>query len=131
MTAYTNKKHVVRAALESIAYQIRDVLEIMREDTGFTPQSIYSDGGPTANRFLMQFTADMLGLELKVADIPNVSPLGAALSGALGMGVYSSFDELTTLPRKYTSYRPSMNDSEVNRYYEGWKRAVAQVLYVP
>ncbi len=128
MTAHSNKCHVVRAALESIAYQVRDVLDMMKADAGITLQSIYADGGATANRFLMQFTADIAGLDLMVNDMPGLSPLGAALSGASGMGVYSSLDDLAGLPRDYAAYQPAMEAKKVEKYFNGWKQAVAMVL---
>ncbi len=128
MTAHSNKKHVVRAALESIAYQIRDALDMMKKDAGVSLKSIHGDGGVTANGFVMQFTADMLGLELKVSDIPEFSPLGAALSGTLGIGVHGSLADIAALPRKLTCYQPAMAPEKVEKYFRGWKRAVARVL---
>jgi glycerol kinase len=70
MTSYTRKEHIVRAALEAIGYQIRDVLEMMRSGSQIAPRVLYADGGPTRNTFLMQFTADITGLELRVAEVP-------------------------------------------------------------
>jgi glycerol kinase len=128
MTAHTNRKHVVRAALESIAYQIRDVLDMMKDATGLSLQSVHADGGATANRFLMQFIADMIGLELRVSDTPELSPLGAALSGSLGMGVHASLDELASLPGEFTAYARAMDARQVEEHYSGWKQAVARVL---
>ena len=69
MSAHSRKEHIVRAALESIAYQIRDVLEMMRFNGGAVPRVLFADGGPTCNEFLMQFTADILRLELIVAEM--------------------------------------------------------------
>ena len=128
MTAHSTRRHVVRAALESIAYQLRDALDMMQRDAGIQLRSIHADGGATRNRFLMQFTADMLGLEVKAADTADLSPLGAALSGAIGMGVYHSLDELTALPHPVTSYKPAMAPELVEKYYRGWQEAVRRVL---
>lgn len=128
MTAHTTKRHVVRAALESISYQVRDALEMMKDDAGVALQRIQADGGATANRFLMQFTADMLGLEVRASNVPDLSPLGAALAGALGMGVYASLADLAGLTRESTVYRPQMAPSDALNLYEGWKAAVERVL---
>ena len=88
MTAHTQKEHIVRAAQESIAYQIRDVLDMMRADAKVKLQSLHADGGPTRNTFLMQFTADLTGTEIKVAEVAESSAWGAAMNGLLGLGVY-------------------------------------------
>jgi glycerol kinase len=128
LTAHSTKNHVVRASLESIAYQIRDALDMMRDEADVALKSIHADGGATANRFLMQFTADMLGLELRASEVPEFSPLGAALSGALGMGVYGSLDELTDLAFESTSYTATTDRAVAEEYYGGWMEAVRRVL---
>jgi glycerol kinase len=128
LTAFTRKEHVVRAALESIAYQIRDVLDMMREEAGVAASVLHADGGPTRNKFLMQFVADMTGLELAVSDVPESSAWGAAMAGLLGLGVYDSFNDLAALPRTTTTYRPQMPREDVDRFYSGWQAAVQRVL---
>jgi glycerol kinase len=128
LTAHSNRNHVVRAAEESIAYQLRDVMEMMKSDAGVALRCIYADGGPTADQFLMQFTADMLGLELRVANIPDCSPLGAVLAGMLGQGLLSDLDQLNSLPREFATFRPAMSADLVERNYAGWKLAVNRVL---
>jgi glycerol kinase len=128
MTAHANRNHLIRAALESIAYQIRDVLDMMRQRAGLDLRTVNADGGATRNTFLMQFIADMTGLEIAAARIAECSPLGAALAGAVGMGLHSSVDALASLPRDVTTYRPQMPREQVERLYDGWQRAVKQVL---
>jgi glycerol kinase len=128
MTAHSNRNHIIRAALESIAYQLRDVLDSMKSRAGVELRTINADGGATRNAFLMQFIADVTGLDVTVAQMPDCSSLGAAMAGALGMGAYTSFDELAALPRKVVTYRPRMAAAEVEKLLAGWKRAVAQVL---
>ena len=128
LTAHSGREHVVRAALESIAYQLRDVLEMMRDRAGVDLRAIHADGGATANRFLMRFTADVVGLEVKVAEIAACSSLGAAMAGALGMGLYDMPEQLAALPRQSTSYTPAMPAAQADRYYAGWKRAVRGVI---
>src|SRR4029434_2664096 len=106
MTAQTNRNHVIRAALESIAYQLSDVLQMMNASAGAGGElkTINADGGATRNRFLMQFIADLTGLEVNAAQMPDCSPLGAALAGMLGTRMHASMDELVKLPRQVVSY---------------------------
>jgi glycerol kinase len=128
MTAFTKKKQIVRAALESIAYQVRDVLDMMHADSKITLQNLHADGGPTRNRFLMQFTADMTGVQLKVSEVAESSAWGAAMNGLLGLGVYRSLNELAAMPRTARSFRPQMKAAEVKRLHDGWLAAVRRVL---
>ena len=128
MTAHTNRNQIVRAALESIAYQLRDVLDMMRSQAQVELRTINADGGATRNKFLMQFIADITGLEVSVSQNPDCSPLGAAMVGMLGMGICHSLDELSKLPREVVTYRPSMPADQVAQLYAGWTRAVKQVL---
>jgi glycerol kinase len=128
LSAHSDRRHVARAALESIAYQLRDVLEALRAEAGVPMRELRGDGGPTVNRFLMQFTADLVGVELRIAGLPNGSALGAALAGLLGMGAYKSLAEVAAAPHDDMVYRPSMPADDVQRLYAGWQRAVRQVL---
>jgi len=128
MTAHANRNHIIRAALESIAYQIRDALEAMNSSANVALKTINADGGATRNAFLMQFIADITGLEVTAARIAECSPLGAAMAGMLGAGVYKSFEELANLPREVVTYRPRMAREEVAKLCAGWNRAVRQVL---
>lgn len=128
MTAHTNKAHVVRAALESISYQIRDVLDMMRADAKVKLQNLHADGGPTRNKFLMQFTADLTRTEIKVAEVAESSAWGAAMNGLLGLGIYKSLADLEKLPRPQTVFRPKMVATEVARLHAGWQAAVKRVL---
>jgi glycerol kinase len=128
MTAFTTKEHVVRAALESIAYQIRDVLEMMRMQGGTALETLYADGGPTCNEFLMQFTADILQLELIVADVPESSARGAAMSAMLGKGLVVSLAELAAMHQAVRRYKPKTDAAVAERLYSGWQTAVKRVL---
>jgi len=128
LTAFTRKEHVVRAALESIAYQIRDVLDMMRAETGLAARTLRADGGPTRNAFLMQFTADLTRLTLEVSDVAESSAWGAAMAGLLGLGVYGALDELVALPRATRLYEPQMSCATAEHLYAGWKTAVKRVL---
>jgi glycerol kinase len=128
LTAHSTRAHIVRAALEAIAYQIRDVLEMMRSDAGVVPQVLHGDGGPTRNEFLMQFTADMTGVELVVSDVPESSALGAAMAAMVGTGQVKSLDVLAAAPRTTRSYRPAMSRDQADQLYADWKSAVQRVL---
>jgi glycerol kinase len=128
MTAHTTRAHVVRAALESVAYQVRDVLEMMRAGAGVAPRGILGDGGATANRFLMQSVADICGLELGASNVAELSALGAAWSGMLGAGLQPSIEAIAGLPRETTHYRPQMDAARAGRLHAGWKDAVRRVL---
>jgi len=128
LTPSSTRAHVVRAALESIAYQVRDVLTLMAQDAGIPLQMVQGDGGVVANRFLMQFTADMIGLRLRASALPELSALGAVFSGLLGLGIYTSLDELAALPARFDDYHPALDAATVERFYAGWQRAVQRVL---
>lgn len=128
LSAHSTRNHVVRAAEESIAYQLRDVLQMMNGDAEVALQAIRADGGPTRDGFLMQFTADLLGIELQVAALPDCSALGAAMSGMLGSGLRSGLEELAMLPRETTTYRPQMAEAVVQSNVAGWKDALRGVL---
>ena len=124
MTASTTKEHVVRAALEAIAYQIRDAVLMMRRDTEVDIRSIRADGGATANRFLTQFLADILQVEVEVSNFPDLSALGAAFAGLIGCGSFSDLSALALLRRKADTLRPGMDAVTVAKNCEGWQRAV-------
>ena len=128
LTSFTRREHLVRAAEEAIAYQIRDVLEMMRNDSNVRLQTLHADGGPTRDRFLMRFTADIAGVELKVSEVPESSAWGAAMNGLLGLGLHKSLNELALLPRASESFHPEMKPELVEGNYAGWKQAVNQVL---
>ena len=128
MTAHSNKAHVVRAALEAIAYQIRDVLDMMRADAKVKLQSLHADGGPTRNKFLMQFTADVTRTEIKATDVAESSAWGTAMSGMLGLGICKSLADLEKLPFQQTRFQPRMKPAEVEKLLSGWRSAVKRVL---
>lgn len=128
MTAHSRREHIVRAALESIAYQIRDVLEMMRHDTGVTPRLVHVDGGPTRNEFLMQFTADVTGVELAASEVSESSALGAAMAARIGLGQVDSLADLAAMPRSDRRYYPTAERAQVDEWYRGWQAAVKRVL---
>lgn len=128
MTAHTQKAHIVRAAQEAIAYQIRDVLDMMRADSKIQLKHLHADGGPTKNKFLMQFTADLTGAQLVVSEVAESSAWGAAMNGLLGLGVHPSLKALAAIPQVTKSYRPKMKTDAVKKNHAGWLAAVKRVL---
>lgn len=122
----TGKKEIVKAALDCIAYQITDILEAMEQDSGIRLERLCADGGPTANKYLMQFQSDMAGLSVMVPDAEEMSGIGAAYLAGIAMGVFSkekAFDKL-----HYLSYHPDMDKKRRDRLYCGWKDAVERVI---
>jgi glycerol kinase len=101
---------------------------MMRAGAKVKLQRLYADGGPTRNRFLMQFTADLTRTEIKVADVAESSAWGAAMNGLLGLGLCRSLDELAALPRKAKSFKPRMSRAMANQLHAGWLAAVKRVL---
>ncbi len=128
LTAFTRREHIVRAALASIAYQIRDILDMLQSGSKTKLRLLHADGGPTRNAFLMQFTADITGVALNVAERPDASAWGAALNGLLGCGVYAGLAELARLPAKSKRFQRRMKPAAVNQLYAGWQQAVKRVL---
>ncbi len=127
MTFGTTKNHIVRAALESIPYQIKDVINAMREDMGSDLISISINGGLSKNKFVMQFLVDLLAVPLNQQSNPDVSALGAAYLSGLKSGVYKSIVQLKELNEsRSTSLQPRLGNETVLKGYEGWKGLVAE-----
>jgi glycerol kinase len=131
MTPSTTRAHVVRAALESIGYIVTDVLKAMGEDAGVTLSVVNADGGAVRNAFLMQFVADMNRLTVRAAQTPELSALGAVFSGALGLQIYASLEELQEIPFSFAEYTAALDPAQANDLFAGWQTAVQQVLYQP
>jgi glycerol kinase len=127
MSGYTRREHVVRAALESIAYQVADVVGAFAE-CGAPVKSLRVDGGPTRNGLLMQTVADMSRCELQATDATNLSALGAAMAGMLGLGMSQSLADLARLPRGGRTYTPATTEADAQLALAGWRDAVRRVL---
>ena len=128
LTRGTGKDHVVRAALESMAYQTADVLLAMQEETGLPLRSLCVDGGASQNGFLLQFQADLLGIPLLRPACVETTAFGAAALAGLAVGVYESLDELRAIRRIDREFCPTMTAEERERLYSGWKDAVRRSL---
>lgn len=127
LTRGANSNHIIRATLESIAYQTRDVLEAMQNDAGTRLQSLRVDGGAVANNFLMQFQSDILGTRVERPEVKEVTALGAAYLAGLAVGFWSDLEEVSTKSVVEREFRPSIETTERNYRYAGWKRAVNRV----
>ena len=127
LTFATTKAHVLRAALESIAYQIRDLVDVMVRATGGRLSEICADGGPTKNQFLMQFQADMLNTPVVCTEVDDASALGAVIMNGFARGIWKSFDEVIPL-RKVTQVIQPHSDPQKEKFYEGWRKAVKHLI---
>jgi len=128
LTRAANKAHVVRAALESIAYQTRELVEAMEADSGAALKELRVDGGAAANDFLMQFQADILGVPVVRPAYLETTALGAAYLAGLASGVWSGTDELEQFWKVDRKFEPSMDESRRANLYAGWKSAVERAL---
>jgi glycerol kinase len=124
LTRGTTREHLVRATLESIAYQTRDVVETMHEEAGLDIPLLRVDGGASANAFLMQFQADILGVPIQVAAVTETTALGAAYLAGLAVGLWENTTELQQLWRAARTYEPGMSADQREALYTDWKRAV-------
>jgi glycerol kinase len=127
LTRGVTADHLVRAALESLAYQTRDVLEAMVADSGKRLRILRVDGGATANDFLMQFQADLLGVRVERPKVIETTAAGAAFLAGLGAGIWKSGADVERVRRVDRVFEPSMSASARGRLYDGWKAAVARV----
>lgn len=124
MTLGTTKAHIVRATLESLAYQTSDVLNAMEEDAGQSLKALRVDGGAAANDLLMQFQADMLDVPVERPSVIETTALGAAYLAGLAVGYWDSLDELRAAWNLDQRFEPAMEDEERNSRYTGWHEAV-------
>ncbi|MCL6516735.1 glycerol kinase GlpK [Alicyclobacillus sp.] len=128
LTRGTGREHLVRATLESIAYQSRDVLEAMTLDAGVRLSALRADGGASANGFLMQFQADLLGVPVEVPACAETTALGAAYLAGLAVGYWESREDIAKNRALAARYVPGMAEDERDRLYAGWKDAVARTI---
>lgn len=128
LTRGTKREHIVRATLESIAYQTRDVLEAMEEDSGITLKSLKVDGGAAANNFLMGFQADILGVPVRRPKVLETTALGAAYLAGLAVGVWKNQEEIRSKWAVDREFGCQMSNEERERKYKGWKKAVQRSM---
>ena len=124
LTRGTNKSQFVRAALEAIAYQCKDVVEVMQKETNQTIKNLKVDGGATKNGYLMQFQSDILHTVIKLPKCLETTALGAAYMAGLESGYYANLESIKKIHEYQAIYNPKMSKKEINRLYEGWKTAI-------
>ncbi len=128
LTRDTTRADVVRAALDGIAYQVRDVIVAMESDTGRALKELRVDGGAAANPYLMQFQADILGKPVRRPKALETTALGAAVLAGMASGAWKSRDDLAVLGKGADLFRPKMRPAEREQLLGGWRDAVARVL---
>ncbi len=124
ITRGTNKNHIVRAVLESLAYQTRDVIECMAGDSDIRIKELKVDGGASANNFLMQFQADIVGVDVVRPKIIESTARGAAFLAGLAVGFWNKKEELIEINKRDRVFHPGIDETRRDLLYSGWKRAV-------
>ena len=127
LTRGANRNHIIRAALESIAYQSKDVLHAMEEDAGYKIKSLKVDGGASKNEFLMQFQSNLIDTQVTRPIISETTALGAAYLAGLAVGYWKDKEEIAKSWYASEVYEPKFDDAERERLYAGWKKAVSRV----
>ena len=128
LTRGANRAHLVRATLESIAYQVKDVLNAMQEDSGLKLKDLRDDGGASSNNFLMQFQSDILDVNIDRPKVVETTALGAAYLAGLAVEFYNNKDEIKKSWIIDREFIPNMSDDKRNLLYKGWKKAVSRSL---
>jgi glycerol kinase len=128
LTRGTGVAHICRAVLESIAYQVRDVIEAMRLDSSTEVRQLRVDGGASRNNFLMQFQSDITGIEVVRPRVTETTSVGAAYLAGLGVGIWRSLSELKSMWKSERTFRPSMGEEERARLLACWKEAVKRSM---
>jgi glycerol kinase len=125
LTFSTSKNHIVRAALESIPYQIKDVIVAMEQDTGIPLEELMVNGGISANTFVLQFLADLLGKSVVNKGMPDVSAQGAAYLAGLKIGVYKDLAYLTSINSNKETINPGIGQKKAIADYAGWQTVIS------
>lgn len=128
LTRSTTKAHFVRAVLESLAYQTKDVLSVMEEESGLKLRSLAVDGGAVANELLMQFQSDLLNVPVERPVAGESTALGAAFLAGLAVGFWKDADEIASLRQVDRLFQPNMPEERRAELYSGWKRAVQAAM---
>jgi glycerol kinase len=128
LTRGASRAHIVRATLESLAYQSRDVIDAMNQESGVPLRELRVDGGACANDFLMQFQADVLGVSVDRPALVETTAAGAAFLAGLGVGFWRDAQELAHTRRRDRLFTPAMPPARREELYAGWKAAVSRVL---
>lgn len=124
LTRGTEKEHFIRATLESLCYQTRDVMEAMSKDSGIEVQNLRVDGGAVKNNFIMQFQADIVNTPVERPEIQETTALGAAYLAGLAVGFWESKDDIANRWKLEEEFEPKMEEEQRTKLYKGWKKAV-------
>ncbi|MNP44851.1 Glycerol kinase [compost metagenome] len=124
LTRGTSKEHFIRATLESMAYQTKDILGAMERDSGYAVHSMQVDGGAVSNSFLMKFQSDILGVPVERPVVRETTALGAAYLAGLAVGYWSGLDEIKHCKQLDRRFEPSMSAETREALYNGWIKAV-------
>ncbi len=128
LTRGSNKYQFVRACLEAIAYQCKDVIDLMIKETGINIKSLKVDGGATANNYLMQFQSDILNCDITLPKCIETTALGVSYLAGLASGYYSSLEEISSCYNQANKYKPIMSKKVAKEKYKGWKAAVKATI---
>lgn len=128
LTRYVNRNHIARAALEATAYQTREVLDAMNADSGVDLTELRVDGGMVANELLMQFQADQLGVDVVRPQVAETTALGAAYAAGIAVGFWKGEQDVIDNWAEDKRWSPSMDDTERERLYRNWKKAVTKTF---
>ena len=128
LTRGTNKNHIIRAALESIAYQLKEVMETMEKESNIKIKRLKVDGGASKNKLLMQFQSDIMNVEVSRPIITETTALGAAYLAGLAVGFWKDRNELSKGWYESERYHPNMVEEDRNKLYSKWKKAVERSL---
>jgi glycerol kinase len=120
----SRKEHIVRAALESIAFQIKDLISLIEDKSDIKLEELRVDGGPTKNNFLMQFQSDILGHKVNRSEIEEVSALGSTFMAGLATQFWKNLEEISSLRENSVVYQPKLEKNKIKELYAGWKKAV-------
>jgi glycerol kinase len=128
LTRYVNKGHIARAVLEATAFQVREIVDAMQQDSGIVLDNLRVDGGMVVNQVLMQFQADILGRPVICPMVRETTALGAAYAAGLAVGFYKDTGELVSHWAEDYRWKPTMNEAERERLFHHWKKAVARTF---
>ncbi|MDQ0900887.1 glycerol kinase GlpK [Paenibacillus sp. V4I7] len=129
MSRGSGRSHIIRAALESIAYQVNDAVKLMQSESGIRLKELRADGGASDNTTLMQFQADVLERRVIKSEVAELSAMGSVYLGGLGVGFWLSLDEHKNPGQVYSIYESKMQENIRDQHIAGWNRAVTSVLY--
>ena len=124
LTFGADKNHIVRAALESIPFQIKDVISAMEEESGLSLEELKVDGGISANRFVVQSLSDLLNTSITNIGIADVSALGAALIAGMCHDIFASIEELEAMHQQQQTYHPAADTEDLLKAYQVWKTEI-------